>query len=41
MFGTTAQPIPYNEIDEFATPYEAYIVGWGATFVSEIDLIIY
>ncbi|XP_046639647.1 complement factor D-like isoform X3 [Daphnia pulicaria] len=29
--GPTAQPIRYGEIDEFATPWDAYIVGWGAT----------
>jgi len=32
VFGETAQPIRYDEIDELATPFDASIVGWGATF---------
>ncbi|XP_032798197.2 trypsin-4 [Daphnia magna] len=32
VFGSTAQPIRYDEIDELAQPWEAKIVGWGATF---------
>ncbi|EFX81483.1 hypothetical protein DAPPUDRAFT_224278 [Daphnia pulex] len=32
VFGPTAQPIRYDEIDELAKPWDAYIVGWGATF---------
>ncbi|KAI9556745.1 hypothetical protein GHT06_016536 [Daphnia sinensis] len=32
VFGATAQPIRYDEIDELATPWDAKIVGWGATF---------
>ncbi|XP_059350834.1 complement factor D-like isoform X2 [Daphnia carinata] len=32
VFGSTAQAIRYDEIDELATPWEAAIVGWGATF---------
>ncbi|EFX81486.1 hypothetical protein DAPPUDRAFT_102473 [Daphnia pulex] len=32
LLGPTAQPIRYSEIDELATPWDAYIVGWGATF---------
>jgi len=32
VFGPTAQPIRYDEIDELALPWDAKIVGWGATF---------
>jgi hypothetical protein len=39
VFGPTAQPIRYDEIDELALPWEASIVGWGATFVSENSII--
>ncbi|XP_057373941.1 complement factor D-like [Daphnia carinata] len=32
LFGPTTQPMPYGEIDELAQPWDAKIVGWGATF---------
>ncbi|EFX81487.1 hypothetical protein DAPPUDRAFT_224273 [Daphnia pulex] len=30
--GPTAHSIRYGEIDELATPWDAYIVGWGALY---------
>ncbi|KAI9556744.1 hypothetical protein GHT06_016535 [Daphnia sinensis] len=32
FLGPTIQPMPYSEIDELATPWDAKIIGWGATF---------
>ena len=38
VFGPTAQFIRYDEIDELSTPWDAYIVGWGALTVSEFTI---